>query len=100
VNTNRKLDILTRCSEHHSKRGSISEENDNQLITTVFKPEHVGTYDPEHGRLVVISSAWLQEIPEIRFNSSFLDKVIAARSNNQEYLEEIIRMVVGNSNPP
>jgi hypothetical protein len=60
---------------------------------TVIKLEHFGTYHLEYRRLVVIFIAQLEEIPRIRFNASFFEKVIAARSNDQEYVDEITRSV-------
>jgi hypothetical protein len=47
----------------------------------------------------VLSLAQLQEIPVIPFNTSFLQQVFAARSNQQKYSEEMARMVAGNSSP-
>jgi hypothetical protein len=64
------------------------DEDQNQSITTVLKPEYFDFLDPELDSPLIISSAKWQKIPEIRFYDTFLKTVAIAGESDQEWIEE------------
>jgi hypothetical protein len=77
----------------------ILDEDENQPIATVLKPEHFGYLEPELDSPLIISSAKLQKIPEVRFHDTFLEKVAIAGESDQEWIEEYERGMSGNPSP-
>jgi hypothetical protein len=60
------------------------DENKNQRIATVHKPQHFGFLEPELDSPLIISSVKLQKIPQVRFHDTFLEKVPIAGESNQQ----------------
>jgi hypothetical protein len=64
------------------------DEDENQSIAIVLKPEHFGYWEPDLDSPLIISSRKLQKIPEVRFHYTFLEKVPIAGKSDQERIEE------------
>jgi hypothetical protein len=73
------------------------DEVENQPIATVLKPEHFGYLESALDSLLIISSAKLQKISELRFHDTFLEKVTIASKSDQEWIEEYECGMSGNS---
>jgi hypothetical protein len=70
--------------EYYHKRGSTLDENENQPIAIVFKPEHFGHLEPDLESPLIIFSAKSQKIPEVRFYDTFLQKTAIIGKSDQE----------------
>lgn len=88
---NGKPDALSRRSELRPKRGDEAEEDENQPISYVLKPEH---FVKEQ---VVISSAKLQQIPGVKFDKEFIKKLKESAVHDQAWTAEY---QLANSNKP
>jgi hypothetical protein len=105
---NGKPDALSRRSEYRPKQGGGSaEENENQPIHRVLRPDQLVTSEGEtvqvtvmklRGERIAISSAKLGAIPVVKFNSWLLEAVVSAASNDAAWQEEYVRAMEGNPN--
>jgi hypothetical protein len=106
---NGKPDALSRRSEYRPKKGGGSaEENENQPIHRVLRPDQLVTSEGEtvqvtamklRGERIAISSAKLRAIPVVKFNSWLLEAVVSAANNDAAWQEEYVRAMEGNPSP-
>jgi hypothetical protein len=75
------------------------DEDENQSIATVLKPEHFGYLGPELDSPLTISLAKLHKIPEVRFHDRFLKKIAIASESDQEWIKEYERGMSRNLSP-
>jgi hypothetical protein len=97
---NGKPDTLSRRSEYRPKKGGGSaEENKNQPIHHVLRPNQLETSEGEtvqvivmklRGERIAISSAKLRAIPVVKFNSWLLEAVLSATNNDAAWQEEYV----------
>ena len=101
---NSKPDSLSRHSEYHPKKaGDSIEENENQPIHHLLRPDQLVTFQGEivqvtalQGERIAISSAKLKAIPVVKFNSWMLEEVVITANNNASWQEEYIWAMEGN----
>jgi hypothetical protein len=106
---NGKPDALYRRSMYRLTRGGGSaEENENQPIHRVLRPDQLVTSEEEpaqvtaiklRGEPIAISSAKLRAIAVVKFNSWMLEAVVNATNNDAAGQEVYIQAMEGNPSP-
>jgi len=87
---NGKPDALSRRLEYRPRKGDVPEDNENQPVHTVLKPEHFA-----YGS-VIISSVRFQKIPMATFSADFMEKVVQAAESDPDWMEEYEKAMEGN----
>jgi hypothetical protein len=83
---NGKPDALSRWLEYRPlKGGDSAEENENQPVYRVLRPDQLVTVD---GTQVVLSSLSVQTIPKVVFHHSLLEEVFAVGQGDPEWMME------------
>jgi hypothetical protein len=83
---NRKPDALSRWLEYCPlKWVGSAEENENQPIYRVLRPDQLVTVDRTQ---VVLSSLSVQTIPQVLFHHSLLEEVFAVGQGDLEWMME------------
>lgn len=91
---NGKPDALSRRPEYRPQKGGGSiEENENQPIYRVLRPDQLVTVE---GEQVILSSAKLQTIPKVRFSSELLEQIFAAGAQDEAWMHDYENAMSGN----
>jgi len=83
---NGKPDVLSRWLEYHPLKGEGStEENENQPIDRLLRPDQIVTVG---GAQLVLSSLSVQTIPKVVFDQSLLEEVFSYGQDDPEWMVE------------
>jgi len=83
---NGKPDALSRLPEYHPlKGGGCAEENENQPIYRLLRPDQLVTVN---GAQVVLSSLSVETIPQVVFHQSLLEEVFSYGQDDPEWMAE------------
>ena len=92
---NGKPDALSRRPEYRPlKGGGSAEENENQPIYRLLRPDQLVSVD---GAQVVLSSLSVQSIPKVKFHQSLLEEVFASGQQDAEWMEEYEKAMSSNA---
>jgi transposase InsO family protein len=91
--SNGKSDALSRRPEYRpDKGGGSAENNENQPIYRVLRPDQLATVD---GDQVILSSLKLQSIPKVRFTSELLDEIFVEGAKDPDWMHEYEKAMNG-----
>jgi transposase InsO family protein len=94
---NGKPDALSRRPEYRPKKGGINpEDNENQPIYRVLRPDQLVTVE---GETVLVSSVRIQNIPKTTFGKELLLEILRASKEDPEWLAEKAKATKGNPSP-
>jgi DnaJ-domain-containing protein 1 len=85
--------------EYRPNRGGTEDENENQRITLVLKPENFGYFILELDFPLTVSSMKLQNVSEETFHKSFLKRIMESLTSDEEWHEEYERSMSSNLSP-